>query len=232
MLLRTHIMLVAGTVGLAMFAAGAQAQATFQPLPNSLSLDDTGTLEGIQGNFIKFRSSKEEPWLLQVVPQTTLTIEGEADADYLRPGLTVELTGEFDKDSALTEPIKEIVVLGGRGKPTLGLFSAEDETSDAKPVRNPEPGKYRIRGKIAIVKDGETMIVSGRAKLTGKLDDEVKVKLNLDDAQLAQFGDTMKVKAWYYDQTKPFANRPGTALAEEIKISLSEPPTTGKQRPR
>lgn len=232
MRMRAQLLLAAGVLGLAMVPAGARAQDEFQAPANSLALEDTGTLDRMQGNFVWFRDSKNEPWRLQVVPQTTVSIEGEADADYLRPGLTVALTGEVNENSTLVEPIKEIEVIIGKGRPSLGLFSPEVD-GDAKPLRNPEAGKYRIRGRIASIKQGELLIVAGRLKINGKTSEKLKVKLTLDDASAAQFGDTMKVKAWYYDQgkPKPTLNLPGQALAEEVNITLSKPPSTGK-RPR
>jgi hypothetical protein len=230
---RTQTVLAAAAAGLAAWAAGAHARAQFQAPPNSLSLEGEGTLDGFQGQIIKFRDAKNEAWLLVVVPQTAMTIDGQADGDYLRPGMTVELTGEFDKKYALTGPIAEISVIGGKGKPMLGLFSPDDDPQDAKPLRNPEAGKYRIRGKLASVKQGELLVVAGRTKITGTLADDAKVKLNLDDFSTAQFGDAMKIKAWYTDVDKPNAtfNRPGKALAEAVTITLSQPPSTGK-RPR
>jgi hypothetical protein len=229
---RTQSVLAAVAAALAPWAVGAHAQAQFQAPPNSLSLEGEGTLEGMQGNILKFRDSKNEPWLLVISPQTAMAIEGQADADYLRPAMTVELTGEIDNKNALAAPIAEISVIGGKGKTLLGLFSPDDP-QDAKPLRNPEAGKYRIRGKIASVKQGELLVVAGRTKIACTLADDVKVKLNLVDFSTTQFGDAVKVKAWYDDLGKPNAtlNRPGKALAEAVTITLSQPPSTGK-RPR
>jgi hypothetical protein len=73
--------LIAGALlGLATGLAGEDAQAQFQPPANSLALTEEGTLEGMQGNILKFRDSKQEVWLLQVGPQSTVSIAGEADA--------------------------------------------------------------------------------------------------------------------------------------------------------
>jgi len=230
MRMRTQLLLAAGVFGLALGRAGAHAQEQFQVPPNSLALEDTGTLEGMQGNFVKFRDSKKDPWLLQVLPQTTVSVEGEADADYLRRGMTIELTGTVNEDSTLAEPVGEIEVLSSKGRPSLGFFSTDDD-KNTRPVRNPEAGKYRIRGKLASYKDGELLVAVGRLKITGKIGEEVKVKLTLDDARSAKFGDTVKVKAWYYDQTKPnpALNLPGKALAETLSITLSEPPVAKRR---
>jgi hypothetical protein len=227
MRMRTQLLLAAA-IGLGL-GVGAAAQDSFPTPRDSLALEDTGTLEGMQGNFVIFRDSKDNLWRLTVIGQTTMAIEGEADADYLRPGLTAELTGEVNEKSELTEPIKEIEIVSGKARPSLGLFPPDAEA--AKPVREPEAGKYRIRGRVATFKDDELLIVAGRWKITGKVDKQLKVKLNVDDVRAAQRGDAMQVKAWHYDAQKPNPtfNRPGQALAEEVKITLTNPPATLKR---
>jgi len=228
MRMRTQLLLAAA-IGLGL-GAGAAAQDNFPTPPNSLALEDTGTLEAMQGNFVIFRDSKENLWRLTVVGQTAISIEGEADEHYLRPGLTIELVGEVNEKNEIAEPIKELEVIEGKGRPPLGLFPPESD-DDSKPVRNPEAGKYRIRGRVATFKGGEILIAAGRWKIAGKVDDELKVKLNIDDVRAAQRGDTMQVKAWHYDAQKPNPtfNRPGQALAEQVKITLTNPPSTLKR---
>jgi hypothetical protein len=127
------------------------------------------------------------------------------------------------------EPIKELDVITVKGRPSIGLFAPDDDVADAKPLKNPEVGKYRIRGRLAAAKDGQITIAAGRFKITGKLADDLKVRLILDDARKAKFGDAMTVKAWYYDTWKPnpAQMRVGKAIAEAVKITLSEP-TEGK----
>jgi hypothetical protein len=225
MFARSQAVLLAAVAGLAAPAGEARAQNEFQPPPNSLALDDTGAVEAIQGNYVKFRSSKEEVWLLELRPETTVSIEGEADGSYLRPGLAVELTGSVNEKLTLDDPIEEIEVFSGKGRSSQGLFSPDESDEDAKPLKNPEVGKYRIRGRVRTVKDGTIVVAAGRFMISGKLGEEVKVKINLDDARKAKFGDKMTVKAWYYDITKPNPTlmRPGKALAEEVKITLSDP---------
>ncbi len=232
MWMRTQRLLAAGVFGLALGPAAAQAQGQFQVPPNSLSLEETGTLGGMQGNYIKFHDKNKDIWLLQVVPQTTVSIEGEAGADYLRRGLTIELTGQISEDSTLAESIKTIVVISSKGRLAMGLFSPDADDAKAKPVRNPEAGKYRIRGRVVSLKNGELLIAAGRLKISGKIDDDLKVKLTVNDARLAQFGDEMKVKAWYLDFAKAAPNRLGRARAEEISIKLSNPPSRNGKRSR
>jgi len=224
--------LIAGTlIGLVAGLASEPSRAQFQAPANSLALEEDGTLEAMQGNQLKFRDSNQEVWLITVNGQTKVSIEGVADLSYLRPGMTVEFKGKVEADATLAEPLTEIEVVNSKGRQPIGLFSPDDDPETAKPVRNPAPGEYRVRGRVTRVKDGELDIAAGRLKLLAKAADDLKVKLSVDDPRLAQFGDQMKLKAWYYENQKPIPtfNRAGVALAEEVSITLQNLPDTGKR---
>jgi len=234
MIMRTHTMLFAGVLAVGVLAAaGSAAHGQQQAPPNSLELEATGTYEGPQGATVKFRDEKtKELWLLGLNASTKIVIEGETDLKYLRQGMVVELTGDIDETGKLAEPISEITVLTGKGRPALGLFKPDDDPADARPVRDPEPGKYRVRGRLLSVKEGELSIVAGRLKLAGTAAEDAKVKLNIENPSAAQVGDTMKVTGWYLDAGKPIPafQKPGQAMAESINITLTTVPDPKKSR--
>lgn len=221
-----------GLLAVAVWSAGGAACAQFVAPQNSLSFEDKGTLEAIQGDAMQMRDSKSEPWLLRIGADTTVTVEGEAERDCLRPGLFVQFTGKIDKKGHLEEPLSEIEITSAQAKASLGLFPPDD-VDGLKPVRALTAGSYLIKGKLATFRDDELLVIAGRHKITGAVSaDELKVRLNLDDTSLAQSGDEVKVKAWYYDTGRPNLNlgRRGTAMAEEITITLAKPlEATGKK---
>jgi hypothetical protein len=228
-------MLSCGLTALGIFIAPAVAQdepAKFIPPENTLPLEDSGTLDHYESDLLRIRDSKMDLWLLKILPETTISVTGTAKADYLRPGLGVEFDNELNKKGQLTEPIAEINLLPE--KTTLGLFSADEDADDARPVRNPEAGAYHIRGKVAAVKEGELTVSIGGKRYTGKLaeGDELKINFTSDDPSVAATGDTVKVKAWYYENTKPNSamNIPGRAIAEDIAITLAKPPEPVSRR--
>ncbi len=211
------------------------ADTQFPAPPNSLSFEDTGTLEGFQDGYLQIRDSKTDLWILKVAPETKILVEGEAETDYLHPGLSIQFTGELDKKGMLAKAIDAIEIVHAPGKQALGLFAAGDDDPDARPVRNPTPGSYRIRGKLAAFRNGALTVAIGSRRLAGTLADKVAIKIACDDPSIAQVGDAVKVKAWYYGDSKPIPalNRAGRALAEEITITLAKPlaPTGKRARP-
>ncbi len=210
-------------------ALGQQAQSQFQAPANSLMMEETGKLEGMRGNILSFRDSKDAVWLVQVNPQTTVNIAGEAKLDYLRTGMLVQLKGTINEEGAFEEPVAELEVLNSKGKPTLGLFNVADDPDEAKPVREPEAGEYLVRARVIGVKDDELNLVAGRLKLSAKPAEDLKVVLAVDDPTLAQPGDAMKLKAWFYENSRPNAMAPGKALAESVDITLANPPLVSKR---
>lgn len=212
--------LVLGPLALSLPATLAQE---FEVPKGSVSFEDTCTLEGVQDDYMQIRDSKTELWVLQIVPETKITVEGEAEPDYLRPGQSIEFVGELNKKGLLADPIEELDITLTTGKSTLGMFPTDGE--DDRPVRSPKPGSYRIKGKLASFKRGELLISIGTRKLNASLADEVKIHVTGDDPHLAQVGDTVKVRAYYYDNSKPIAalGRAGKALAEQIDITLAKP---------
>jgi hypothetical protein len=236
--MRDHFSLVStGWIALAVCAAGVTALAQenkFVAPANALSLEDTGSLEIYRSGYMQIRDSKMELWVLKILPQTTITVEGEAEADYLRPGLSIQFDGEINKKSAIAEPISEIKLLNTKGKPLLGLFPAGEEGDRVRPVRKPQPGAYCIKGKLASYKDGQLTVSIGGRRITGTLSDEVTINFKSDDPNMAMSGDSVKVKAWYFANTKPIAARniPGKAIAEEITITLAKPLAASRRKTR
>ena len=238
-----------GVVGLGLLlpssatSAWGQAAARFQAPPQSVAFEDAECkLEDFQGDVVQIRDSRSEAWWLKVSDATKVTVKGEAEEDCLRTGVFVQFDGEIDKKGSLAEPVSKIEIVSFQGKPTLGLFAisksavADGDDEDARPVKNAGPGKYRIRGKVALFRDGEIIVLAGNRKITGDVAEKEKfaVSVNVDDLSVAQPGDEVEVKAWYYDPNKPVpvANRPGKALAEEITVKLAKKLAPAGKKPR
>ncbi|MEX2115175.1 MAG: hypothetical protein WD845_18420 [Pirellulales bacterium] len=222
-----------GLLALAALAPATFAQdepPQFVAPPDTLPLEDEGTLEVYHSDFLQVRDSKMDIWILKILPATSISVTGQAEADYLRPGLSIQFDNELNKKGQFEQPIAEIELLPD--KSTLGLFAADDD-AEARPIRNPEPGAYRIRGKLAAVKQNQLTVSIGGRRYGGELAEDVKINFASDDPSVAEAGDAVKVKAWYYNNAKPISamNVPGRAFAESISITLEKPlQPTGRRR--
>lgn len=229
--MRGLAILCGAVVALAVGSSGSVAWGQFEAPENSLSFEDTGTIDAIEGQFVRIRDSKSEPWVLSLSDETAVVVEGTAQAECLRPTLYVEFTAEVDKKGSLTEPLAEITIIPAQSKTQVGLFAEDDEAGE-KPIKSLSAGTYRVRGRLAIYKGGTLMVMAGKHKIAGKVDsDELEVKVKVDDLSLSQVGDEVTIKAWYFDAGRPFGGKAGEALAEELSVKLAKPVEhTGKKR--
>jgi hypothetical protein len=232
--MRTESIVAAAIVGLTWCCGALPASGQFQAPPNSLEYEDTATVEAVQEHLLKVRDSKNDEWILETGDQTRVTVNGEAERECLRSGMFVQFKGELNKKGALQNDVEEVSIVTAEDKSSLGFFAVEDEDRPGKPVRNPTGGEYIVRGKLLTYRDGQFMVLAGSRKLSGKMAGDLKVKLDVDDLSLAQTGDSVKVKAWYYEKTRPVAafNQAGRAVAEEITITLSKPLAYTGKKPR
>jgi hypothetical protein len=237
--MRTGILIVAGcTVVLAGAACEAQTAygqrrqppAARQPMERK-EWEDTGTVEGISGSSLHVMSSKSEPWLIQVVSgQSKVTIEGTAEPSYLRAGVNIRFTADIDAKGAVQGEISELEIYSPQGKSDAGLFvpGAGDQ---GKPVAKLTAGNYEVKGRIGSLKDNQITVIAGGKKLSATLAESPAIKVSSSDLSFAQKGDSVKVKAWYTDSSKPDANRnkPGAGVAQEITVTMAEP-LVGKKK--
>jgi hypothetical protein len=224
--MRRSYFFVSGLLALTVAATISESRAQFPAPVDALQYEDTGTLEGVQENYIKFRDSKNEEWILQVSDATKVSVSGEAEAECVRPGFYIRFTSELDKKGALTKDVEEIEIYATDGKPAVGLFAPGAGDAPGKQVRTPNAsGAFVVQGRVTAFRDGQLAVNAGGRRITGNTSKELKVKLSLEDASLAQAGDEVKVKAWYYEKARPVAafNQPGRALAEEVTITLAKP---------
>jgi hypothetical protein len=240
--MRTGSLLFAGSMAALFWSAAPVAlsqnyeseDGDFVVPQGALAYEDTGTLEAATPTAIRIHDSKNEVWMLTLDPHTRITVEGEAQPDCLGPGTFVRFKAEFDKRGQIKEPVSEMEIFSAQGKGALGVFTAGDNPTPLKPGRNPTAGSYEVRGKLVMFNGSDFSVMAGRSKLGGTVGDDLKVTLSLDDPSIAQNGDTVKVKAWYYDRFKPqpLFNRPGEAKAEELTITLAKPLVGTGKKPR
>lgn len=225
----------AGLIAVALGSAAPQASGQFQPPQNSREYADEGTLEAVENNYIKIRDSKNDVWLLEINDQTKVDVSGEAEREYLHsPALHVQFNAQVDKKGVVQKEIEEIEICSDEGKAALGQFAVAEGDAASKPVRGAVAGKFLFKGKTISFKDDQLMVLAGSRKVTGKVAEGVAVKVHVDDPSLGQAGDTVKVKAWYYDKGRPVAafNQPGHALAEEVTITLAKKLAYTGKKPR
>src|SRR5689334_17872383 len=94
---------------LAVIAAVATADDKLPP--GGIALNDTSTLyKADNPGLIIIKSSSGDFWNVMVNRDTEVNVEGTAQADYLRPGVSVRFFGEMDKKGVLKGEVQELQI--------------------------------------------------------------------------------------------------------------------------
>jgi len=209
---------------LALLSGRAQAQ---QP-PQAKTLEESGTIEAVAQGGFRMKTGKSETWNISLKQGAKVQVDGNAETSYLRAGLNVRFKGEVDKKGVLQAEVTELEIFTPQGKSAFGFF--EESGADAKPIRNAGAGSYDLRGKVASFKDNELTMKVGTKVVSGKVASDAKVTVSVEDISLAQNGDTVKVKASYFDQYKADGTtRAGAAEAEDVSVTLAKPLVSKKK---
>ncbi len=56
------------------------------------------------------------------------------------------------------------------------------------------------------------------------------IKINVEDTKDVRIGDAAKVKATYFDRQKPYGMNPGSAVGDEVEVTLAKPLTGTKKK--
>ncbi len=197
-----------------------------------------GTIEGSMGGFIVVMDANNRPARIDV-QGAKVHVTGNANADFLHPGLTVEFKADIDSHGVAKEKVSELKIITPSAHNPPGLFppdSGTDEKGDAvdnKPTKPAKrvaaskgakagaitPGSYRIVGRLT-ADHGETLSVqAGRYKVSLKLSDEPTIDVDLSDLSLVAKGDRLSAKGIK-------VMRGGIAVglkAKEVTVELAEP---------
>ncbi|MBI1248369.1 hypothetical protein GC197_11100 [bacterium] len=169
-------------------------------------LDLVGRLTAAQAPLIKVKPEKaNEEWVIRVESKPDeISVKGEAERGWVKPGMFVTFDATLDKKGMGQEPIGEVSVFAPGPTIQLGVteaaaagFSAEGEES-AAPA---ESAKYNVVGRLSgVSKDGKWSVTAGRAKVTVEVAEDAKISVDLPDPRLIRIGDTVKGSVTYFNQ--------------------------------
>ena len=223
-----------------------------QPV-NVQPVEIKGTIQGIVRNGIVVVDGNNQTWRIAillsatpVLPATKVQVTGAVTADSLRSGLIVEFVAETDGRSAIQDKVGELTVTSLGPQKQMGLFppsdlgagdqpggfggdanggAADKRAARARGKAAAGAGKYRIVGRLIVGRGGALSVQPGHGALPFALNDDPSIKVNMTDFSAVKQGYEVSVKGMMVP------NRPGTALAREVKVTLPEPPGGAKKKP-
>lgn len=153
-------------------------------------------------------------------PRTSVSVKGEADASFLGPGMAVRFRGSIadEKKGTLADEVGEMTVFTPRTENAFGVepYRGDDE----------KPGELEFSAQLLSLKKGKFQAQAGECVVSGKLADDVKVKLHLADLTVVPFGAELHVRGQLFE--------PNQVVCDVVEATLPEPvgQTTKKKRPR
>jgi hypothetical protein len=212
-------------------ALPAAAQDRKKPEIKQESIELKGLIAGVQNGVVQIVAQREhdgrtwqEPWLARVAPATKIDISGFAEREFLRPGMIVRLTAEFDlKSGVALEPVTDLIIATPRLGDQVGIFADEDAVTErGKKGPPPKTAKLRIFDTVTGVKDGTLSFKKYRVEVSP----EAIIKVDVADPSVLSRGDKVeKVKGLY------IKGRPGAMFIEDIKVTLAQPLAPRKRTP-
>ena len=163
-------------------------------------------------------------WIVVTQPKTAFTVNGEAKADYLKPGLTVRFNAEnAAKAETLQDKVGEltIVALPHSKPPPAAAKNVKPPTVKA-PDLSDASAATEVVGHLGPSSEKQWMVRAHGKPLHFDLADDAKIKVSVNDGRLIAVGDKVLVHGEMI--------RPGSCVADDMRVTLAKPLSGPKKK--
>ncbi len=234
------------------FAASADGQGRRrgrEMKPQTEPFAAEGTIHAVALGQIQILTHTNQPWMIYLDPKAAIHVVGTAEADFLRPGMFIQFTAEFDRRNKSMEKVPQLTIF--TPTPQVGIgFWPEDMVPSADMEQGPpqagggfgEPGGrfgagaaagqppssvFTVHGQIRGIRKGILTVHAGRGMFQIELAEQPQIRVDFADYSVARKDDKISIT-----RGRMFAGRLGMAQAQQLTITLSEPLTLAKKQPR
>jgi hypothetical protein len=219
------------------------------------TLRTTAKIHGIQGDVLFVVDEEGQRWAVKMPSEVQdLHLVADAHLNWLRPGIMVRFTGEFDSKGKAQAPIDKLEAFTlrqprqGEIPERVGVFREDafgggelfaGEGADGQ--SEGEVTSYVVIGQLRGLRDGEMFVAAGPALVRTPLAEDAKLSVDLADFSWVRVGDEAEIVGWYYPYLKGRAQatrltirsaKPiGFVPKEEPDKATPKPPTTQKKPP-
>lgn len=187
---------------------------------NTIRAHVIGTIVRIQGETILAMSARNEKWVVHLKTprfnvEATITVEGTAVVEALRPGVFVRFTADVDKRGNVQGELTELSIFytpTQSAKP--GMFPNDGEGDLGKGAK-PGVSNYLVIGRVTKYQRGRlSLAIPGTKGVRANLADDIKLSVRSENYRLAGPGDKISAKGFHLPGQK------GTLNAQDVKITL------------
>ena len=236
-----HLFVVCIVAGL-LSPARAQGQRGERPKPEPFAAE--GTIEAMSRQGFRILTTSNQHWAVFVDQKTVIQLTGTAVPEFLRPGLFVKFTAEFDKRGKATEAVKKLTIFTPEQPTDVGFWAEGAAPETAAPGGNLKPrggfgapadaanalapSRFTVHGQIRGGRKGLLTVDSGRGTFQFKMDEEPEIAVDMTvkfaACTVVKKGDKISItKGKMPPGMMAMGQQTGMARAEKMSIELSEP---------
>jgi len=192
-----------------------------QPRP-SVRWQGQGSLAGVRGNLLYVVADDGSKWIA-LAPENdqNVSLTGSADPRFLKRGMFVRFTGEFNARGVPQGAIDEITIFTPREGNQFGVFPAGGPDGPAlfgeKPKQQKKTAAFRVAGRVAGVTSTTLTVNAGGTNLRIPLTKTTSLRVDLADYTLGQPGDSVRLEGMHYP------GKEGQLYASRVQITPKNP---------
>ena len=224
------LVLAAMFVG-AFFASGAHAAEPRADKASGKIVDvgpDGVRIAGSLGTLVTIVISKERLTATKAEKTLTVTVNGEAEPNYLGKDQFVTFSAELNSSNTSTSEVDDVTIFTPDSTHPLEMVDTKPEMDDSesgakRPASN-RTSSYLISGQVQSFRDGQLLVKApnerGRTlQIKVRLAENAVVKVHAGDFSMARPGDMIDAEGWTHDPAGPV----GTLVAEKVTINGVKP---------
>ena len=229
----TTLLLLAGRAA-AQFGADEYGQDMWsKPQGNVETVQVKGKIRAMQGEVVQVANEEEKKqWLVKMPREPAgIHVYGTARPTYLRPGLMVRFSGQFDAKGTPKAPIEKLEVFtpkpvkeGTMPDPQqFGVFPEAAFGSqlfqDAQAAGQPKSdiASFVVSGQLRGFRNGELFVAAGPTLVRAPLSEKAEISVDVPDCRWVKPGDEIEVNGWSYPYLKT------NVVATRVTIRSSQP---------
>jgi len=227
------MLLVAGQAAAQFGADEYQQDMWSKPKGKAETVQAKGKIHAIQGDVLQVANEElRQQWLVKMPRDLAgIRVSGTARSTYLRPGMMVRFSGQFDAKGNSQAPIEKLEVFTPKtvkegmlpDQQQFGIFPEavfggkmlEDATAGAQPKT--EVASFVVSGQLRGFRKGELFVAAGTTLVRAPLAEKAEISVDVPDYRWVRVGDEIEVHGWSYPHLMTHV------VATRVSIQASQP---------
>ena len=210
-----------------------------------------GTIQAVMPPRIHMLTNSNQNWMIWVDPKAKVQVTGTAEADFLKAGMFIRFSVELDKRGKAQDKVSQLTIFAPSEESPVGIwpegagplvgpaednlgggfggFGGDEGQAKGRGVGSGKAslaGLYSIAGQLRGVRKGKLTVYAGRGMVQIELADKPSINVDFADYSVAKKGDKISVT-----RGKMPRGGMGLAQANELKIEVAQPLSSGRKKP-